>query len=284
MVSRAALGVASLAFASAVIAAAAAGQGRGGYADVNGIRMYYETHGPERGVPLVLLHGGGSTIDVTWGRILPFLAHDRRVIAVEEQAHGRTSDRNAPLRFETSADDVAALLKHLRVEQADIFGFSNGASVALQVAIRHPQAVRKLVFASSMTKKQGGRPQLWTLIQSADFASMPQPLKDAFLKVNPDPARLEVMHDRDLERMRHFTDVPDADLRALRAPTLILLGDRDVVRLEHAVELTQLIAGARLMILPSGHGDYLGETLTLQHPTRAPELTAGFVQEFLDGP
>jgi pimeloyl-ACP methyl ester carboxylesterase len=76
-------------------------QGHGGYADVNGIRMYYETYGPEHGVPLVLLHGGGSTIDVTWGRILPFLARDRRVIAVEEQAHGRTTDRSAPVRFET---------------------------------------------------------------------------------------------------------------------------------------------------------------------------------------
>src|SRR5262247_3964157 len=129
------MGVASLAFASAVIAASAYEHGRGGYADVNGIRMYYETYGPARGVPLVLLHGGGSTIDVTWGRILPFLARARRVIAVEEQAHGRTSDRNAPVRFETSADDVAALLKHLRIEQADVFGFSNGASVGLQVAI-----------------------------------------------------------------------------------------------------------------------------------------------------
>jgi pimeloyl-ACP methyl ester carboxylesterase len=284
MLSKTAMGIASLALASTVIGAAAAEQGRGGYADVNGIKMYYETYGPERGVPLVLLHGGGSTIDTTWGRILPFLARDRRVIAVEEQAHGRTSDRNAPVRFETSADDVAVLLKQLKIGQADVFGFSNGASVALQVAMRHPQTVRKLVFASSMTKKQGGQPQFWTLIQSADFASMPQPLKDAFLKVNPDPAKLEVMHDRDLERMRHFTDVPDADLRGLHAPTLILLGDRDVVRLEHAVELTQLIPGARLMILPSGHGDYLGEALTLQHPTGAPQRTAGFVEEFLDGP
>jgi len=278
------VGVASLAFASAVIAAAAAGQGRGGYADVNGIRMYYETYGPERGVPLVLLHGGGSTIDVTWGRILPFLARDRRVIAVEEQAHGRTSDRNAPVRFETSADDVAALLKQLKVEQADVFGFSNGASVGLQVAIRHPQVVRKLVFASSLTKKEGAQPQLWELIKTADIANMPQPLKDAFLKVNPDPAKLKTMHDKDAERMRHFTDVPDADLRALRAPTLIVIGDRDIVKPEHALELTRLIPNARLMVLVGGHGDYLGEAIMTQRATRAPELTAGFVEDFLDGP
>jgi len=278
------MGVASLAFASAVVAASAAEQGRGGYAEVNGIRMYYETYGPERGVPLVLLHGGGSTIDVTFGRILPFLARDRRVIAVEEQAHGRTSDRDAPVRFETSADDVAALLKHLKVEQADIFGFSNGASVGMQVAIRHPAAVRRLVFASSLTKKDGAQPQLWTLIQSADISNMPQPLKDAFLKVNPDPAKLKTMHDKDAERMRHFTDVPDADVRAIRAPTLILIGDRDIVKPEHAIELARLIPNARLMIVPGGHGDYLGEAVMTQRATREPELTAGFVEEFLDAP
>jgi pimeloyl-ACP methyl ester carboxylesterase len=284
MLSTTAMGVASLAFASAVIAASAAEQGRGGYAEVNGIRMYYEVYGPERGVPLVLLHGGGSTIDVTFGRILPFLARDRRVIAVEEQAHGRTSDRNAPVRFETSADDVAALLRHLQIAQADIFGFSNGASVGMQIAMRHPAAVRRLVFASSLTKKDGAQPQLWMLIESADIANMPQPLKDAFLQVNPDPAKLETMHDKDAERMRHFTDVPDTDVRAIRAPTLILVGDRDIVKPEHALELSRLIPNARLMILPAGHGDYLGEAVTTQRATREPELTAGFVEEFLDAP
>jgi pimeloyl-ACP methyl ester carboxylesterase len=278
------MGVASLAFASAVIAASAAEQGRGAYADVNGIRMYYETYGPERGVPLVLLHGGGSTIDVTWGRILPFFARDRRVIAVEEQAHGRTSDRNAPVRFETSADDIAALLQHLKIEQADVFGFSNGASVGLQVAIRHPQAVRRLIFASSFTKKEGAQPQLWELIRTADISNMPQPLQDAFLKVNADPAKLKTMHDKDAERMRHFADVADADLRAIRAPTLILLGDHDIVKPEHALGLTHLIPNARLMILVGGHGDYLGEAIMTQRVTRAPELTAGFVEEFLDEP
>jgi pimeloyl-ACP methyl ester carboxylesterase len=248
---------------------------------VNGIRMYYETYGPEHGVPLVLLHGGGSTIDSTFGRIIPFLARERRVIAIEEQAHGRTSDRDAPVRFTTSADDVATLLAELQVEQADLFGFSNGASIALQVAIRHPQAVRKLVFASSFTKKDGAQPQLWELIRSADFAGMPQGLKDAFLRVNPDPAKLRVMHDKDLERMRHWQDVPDADLRTVRAPTLILIGDRDVTRPEHAVELTRLLPNARLLVLLGGHGEYLGEATTPQR-ARAPELTAGLVEEFLD--
>jgi pimeloyl-ACP methyl ester carboxylesterase len=277
------LGVAALALASGSMAAASAEQSHGAYAAVNGIRMYYETYGPAHGVPLVLLHGGGSTIDSTFGRILPFLARERRVIAVEEQAHGRTGDRDAPLTFATSADDVATLLDQLQVEQADVFGFSNGASVALQIAIRHPRAVRKLVFASSMTKQAGAQPQLWSLIQSAEFANMPQPLQDAFLKVNPDPAKLKVMHDKDLERMRRFEDVPDADLRALRVPTLILIGDRDVVKPEHAVELTHLIPDARLLVLVGGHGDYMGEAIMPQR-ARAPQLTAGLVEEFLGVP
>lgn len=275
------MGVAALALASGPVAAGATEQGHGAYAAVNGIRMYYETYGPERGVPLVLLHGGGSTIDSTYGRIIPFLARDRRVIAVEEQAHGRSSDRDAPLRFATSADDVATLLDELHIAQADVFGFSNGASIALQVAIRHPRTVRKLVFASSFTKKAGAQPQLWELIRSADFAGMPQGLKDAFLKVNPDPAKLRVMHDKDLERMRNFEDVPDADLRAMRAPTLILLGDRDVVKPEHAVELAHLLPDARLLVLVGGHGDYMGEA-TMPQRAHAPELTAGLVEEFLD--
>src|SRR5690242_5904289 len=113
MIGAAACALASIAAPSAD--AADAGQGHGAYAAVNGLRMYYETYGPATGVPLVLLHGGGSTIDSTFGRIIPFLARDRRVIAIEEQAHGRTSDRDAPVRFDTSADDVASLLDVLHV-------------------------------------------------------------------------------------------------------------------------------------------------------------------------
>jgi pimeloyl-ACP methyl ester carboxylesterase len=255
-----------------------------GHAPVNGIQMYYEVHGPAGGTPLVILHGGGSTIEVTFGKILPFLARGRRVIAVEEQGHGRTSDREQPVSFETSADDVAALLRHLRVEKADLFGFSNGASVALQVAIRHPGVVRKLIFASSMTKKAGARPEFWDFMARADFSNMPQPLKDAFLKVNPDPQKLRVMHDKDAERMRRFADVPDKDVEGVRAPTLILIGDRDLVTPEHAVELSRRIPTSRLLILPGGHGEYLGEAVMAPKDSRMPELTSGLVEEFLAAP
>ena len=251
-------------------------------ASIRGIDIYYEVHGRADGVPLVLLHGGGSTIESTWGRVLPIFAAHRRVIALDEQAHGRTSDRDAPLTFESSADDVAALLQHLRVAQADLMGFSNGASVALKVAIRHPGLVRKLVFASSMTKRSGAQPQFWDFIAKARFEDMPQALKDAFLRVNPDPAKLRNMHDKDLARMRNFQDVPDAEVAAIRAPTLVMLGDHDVVRPEHGFELTKLIPGSRLLILPGGHGDYLGEADATPEGSPWPALTAGLVEAFLD--
>ena len=254
-----------------------------GHAPVNGINMYYEVHGRKEGTPLVLLHGGGSTIEVTFSRLLPVFAGARRVIALEEQGHGRTTDRDAPVAFESSADDVAALLRHLKVDRADVFGFSNGASVALQVAIRHPLLVRKMVFASSITKRAGARPQLWEFIEQASFSNMPQPLKDAFLRVNPDVQQLKTMHDKDAARMRSFKDVPDDLVRSVHAPTLIVLGDQDIVTHEHAVELTRLISGARLLILPGGHGDYLGEAVMTQKPTRYPELTARLIEEFLEG-
>jgi pimeloyl-ACP methyl ester carboxylesterase len=255
-----------------------------GHAPVNGIRMYYEVHGRPDGVPLVLLHGGGSTIDVTFGRVLPHFAAARRVIAVEEQGHGRTTDRDAPVTFETSADDVAALLDHLGVSSADVLGFSNGASVALQVAIRHPRLVRKLVFASSLTRRDGADPQLWEFIRQADFSTMPQPLKDAFLRVNPDPAGLRAMHEKDLARMRSFADVPDDLVRSVQAPTLIVTGDRDVATPEHAVALFRQIPNARLLVLPGGHGDYLGEALSAPENPRAHELGVALIEGFLDAP
>ncbi len=255
---------------------------KSGHAPINGIKVYYEVHGHRDGLPLVLLHGGGSTIEVTFSRVLPVFARNRRVIAVEEQGHGRTTDRDAPVTFESSADDIAALLGYLTIEKADVFGFSNGASVALHVAMRHPQLVRKLVYASSMTKRDGAHPQLWEFMKQADFSNMPQPLKDAFLKVNPDVNRLKTMHDKDAARMQNFKDIPEALLRSVSAQTLIVIGDQDIVKVEHAVELTRLISGARLLILPGGHGDYLGEAVMTQRDTRYPELTAQLIEEFLD--
>ena len=255
-----------------------------GRAFVNDIHIYYEVHGRHDGIPLVLLHGGGSTIDSNFGRVLPFLAGTRRVIALEEQGHGRTSDRAQPFTFDGSADDVAGLLRHLKVSQADLLGFSNGASVALQVAIRHPELVRKLVFASSFTRREGTEPQLWEFIKQADIANMPEALKDAFLAVNPDSKKLRIMHDKDAARMDGFRDVPDAAIRDVRVPTLIITGDRDVTRLEHAIELSRLFSDARLLVLPSGHGEYLAEVSSAPADTDYAEITARLLERFLSQP
>ncbi|MGE3277642.1 MAG: alpha/beta fold hydrolase [Vicinamibacterales bacterium] len=251
---------------------------------IDGIQIYYEVHGKRDGTPLVLLHGGGSTIDSTFGRMIPLLARTRRVIALEEQGHGRTSDRDQPFTFEQSADDVAGLLRHLDVSQADILGFSNGANVALQVAVRHPTLVHRLVFASSFTRRDGAQPQLWEFIQQANIANMPQALKDAFLAVNPDPRKLKAMHDKDAARMAGFADVPDAAVQTVLAPTLIVMGDRDVARLEHALQLSRLFPHARLLVLPSGHGDYLAEASSAPDDTGYAEITARLVLRFLSNP
>jgi pimeloyl-ACP methyl ester carboxylesterase len=251
---------------------------------VDGIQIYYEVHGKPDGTPLVLLHGGGSTIDSNFGRVIPLLARTRRVIALEEQGHGRTSDRDQPFTFERSADDVAGLLRYLGVSQADLLGFSNGATVALQVAVRHPQIVRKLVFASSFTKREGARAQLWEFMKHADIANMPQALKDAFLAVNPDPQKLKVMHDKDAARMAGFTDVPDTAVRAVHAPTLIVTGDRDVARVEHALELSRVFPDARLLVLPSGHGDYLAEASSAPADAGYAAITARLLERFLSEP
>src|SRR5918999_4781568 len=131
---------------------------RGGYAEVNGLEMYYEIHGT--GEPLVLLHGAFSAIGTSFGNVLPELAETRQVIAFEMQAHGRTADIDRPLSMEQMADDTVAALQRLGIENADFFGFSMGGGVALQVAIRHPVMVRKLVLASVTYKLDGVHPGL----------------------------------------------------------------------------------------------------------------------------
>ncbi len=255
---------------------------KSGHAPANGIQVYYQIHGEREGTPLVLLAGGGSTIEVTYGRILPFFAQHRRVIALDEQNHGRSGHRTIPERFTDSADDVAAVLQHLGVRQADIMGFSNGASVAMHVALRHPHLVRKLVYAASITKRSGAAPQFWEYIQNGSFETMPQPLKDAFLEVNPDEAQLRDMYEKDAERMRNFVETSDEEVKSLGVPTLIIAGDRDVPTPEHTLELSKLIPGARLMIVPGTHGEFLGELIQGKRGAREPEASAILIESFLD--
>jgi pimeloyl-ACP methyl ester carboxylesterase len=221
---------------------------KGSYASVNGLHIYYEIHG--RGRPLVLLHGGGSTIDTSFGRVLPSFAKTRLVIAFEQQGHGHTADVDRPFTFEQTADDTAALLRYLKVERADFFGYSNGRSVALQMAIRHPELVRKLVVASAMFKRDGLNPEFWESTEHATPESMPAELRDAYLRVAPHPEQLRTFHDKSVKRMLEFKDWRPEDIRSIGAPTLIMIGDADIVRPEHAVQMFRLLPHAQLAVLP----------------------------------
>lgn len=237
---------------------------KGQYAEVNGLQMYYEIHG--EGYPLVLIHGGGSTINTSFGRIIPQLATSHKVIAVEMQAHGHTADINRPLSFRQDADDIAALLHHLQIGKADIFGFSNGASTTLEFAIRHPDMTNKIVVASTFYKKSGAPDWFWDMMNHPAFEDMPQVYKDEFLKINPDTQALHRMFDRDTARMLSFPEIPDERIASITAPALIIIGETDVVTPEHAREMNRLITASKLLILPGGHGEYIGEITSPQVP------------------
>jgi pimeloyl-ACP methyl ester carboxylesterase len=251
----------------------------GRYARVNGLNLYYEIHGS--GQPLVLLHGGGSTIASNYARILPALSQHHRVIAVELQAHGHTLDVDRPLSFEQDADDVAALLQQLGIARADFMGFSNGGTTCLQIAIRHPQLVNKLVLASTTFKRSGMQPGFFDGFDQATLDHMPPPLKEAYLKANPDPRGLLAMFNRDVARMKAFKDISDDTIKAIQAPALVLNGDAEVVRAEHAMELAHTLPHARLAILPSGHGDYIGEICAPDPNSPLPALVTAMIEAFL---
>ena len=214
---------------------------RGNYAEVNGLNIYYEIHGT--GQPLVLLHGAYMTIDLM-GEIVPALAESRQVIAVELQGHGRTADIDRPLSYELMADDIAALIEHLAFEKADLFGYSMGGSVALQVAIRHPEVVRKLVVASASYTSGGMHHELLEMIPTlTPEAFAGSPIEEAYLRSAPNPDDFTTLVAK-LKRldMEPFA-WPAEDIGGIAAPTLLIVGDSDAIRLEHAVELFGLLGG-----------------------------------------
>jgi pimeloyl-ACP methyl ester carboxylesterase len=250
---------------------------KGHYAPVNGLKIYYEIHGVSDGKtpPLVLLHGGGSTIETTFGKFLPLLVKNRQVIAFEQQGHGRTADVDRPFTFEGSADDAAALMKYLKIERADFFGYSNGGTIALQIAIRHPKLVRKLIVASANFKRDGLYPQFWEGMKHAKLSEMPAELREAYLAVAPHPDQLQSFHDKSVRRMLDFQDIPADAMHRIEAPMLVMCGDADIVRPEHAVEMFRLLPHARLAILPAtDHMSFVKNA--------APE--AAMINAFLDAP
>jgi pimeloyl-ACP methyl ester carboxylesterase len=253
---------------------------KSGYSSVNGIKMYYEIYG--QGKPLVLLHGGGSTIQTTFGRIIPPLAKHRQLIAIELQAHGRTQDRETPSSFKQDADDVVTLLKNLSIAKTDVFGFSNGGQTTMQIAMTFPEMVDKIIVGSAFYKRDGVPSAFWKRMENAKFSDMPQIFKDEFLKVNKDSTALHRMFTRDATRMKTFKDWPDKDLKSIKAPTLLIAGDHDLMSPEHLVAMSHLISDSRLAILPGGHGNYIGEITTLTNGQWTQVYTVGLIDEFLN--
>ena len=260
------------------------GEAGGSYAEVNGLKMYYEIHGTR--FPLVVLHGAFMTIGAM-GAIVAALAEARQVIAVELQGHGRTADVDRPFSYEQMAEDVAALIRHLGIERADVFGYSLGGGVAFQLAMRHPELIRKLVVASASSTSDGVHPEVWEGIEQITpelFAGTPW--KEEYDRVAPNPDAFPTL----VEKMKQLDSQPFSwppdEIRAISAPTMVMIGDSDGTTPEHAVELFRLRGGgvfgdlaglpsARLAVLP-------GTThVGLIHRT---DWLAPMIGEFLDAP
>jgi pimeloyl-ACP methyl ester carboxylesterase len=223
-----------------------------GYAAVNGLQMYYEIHGSGGGTPLLLLHGGLFNIDLQFGALLPSLALGRQVIAADFQGHGRTNDLDRPLTSADLASDVVGLLQHLGVAQADVFGFSVGGAVALHLAIRHPDLVRKLIVSSTSFNPDGDRPENRDAVggMTVDMIAG-TPMEQEYLAKSPHPDRLQDLLDKLGTYDQGFPGWSDPDITGIAAPTLITVGDCDAIPLSHAVRFLQLRGG-------DVNGDFVG--------------------------
>lgn len=257
-----------------------------GYAPVNGLNIYYEIHGS--GDPLVLLHGGmGST--AVFEHIMPGLAASKRVIAIDLQAHGRTADIDRPLRYERMADDIAGVLGFLRIDKAAFMGYSLGAGVALQAAVRHPEIVQKLVIVSLPFSQRGWYPEIFAAIAQmgpATAEAMKQsPLYQVYASVAPRPENWPGLHSKLPDLLCREYDW-SGDVAAIKVPTLLVFADADSVRPSHMVEFYKLLgegrrdAGwdgssmprARLAVLPGRTHDDIMDS----------PLLGGLVDTFLD--
>jgi pimeloyl-ACP methyl ester carboxylesterase len=255
------------------------------YAAVNGLNMYYEIHGTDR--PLVLLHGALSAIGSSFGALVPILAQNHQVIAIEQQAHGHTADIERPLTIGQMAEDTAALLRQIGVEQADFFGYSMGAGIALQVAMQHPALVRKLVVAAVTYNTDGFHPGLMAgLDQLKAEYLMGTPWQEEYARIAPRPEDFPVLVNRVKEMNGQLLNVPAEAIRAIQAPTLLIVGDSDIVRPEHAVEMFRLLGGgvsgdnaglppSQLAILPG-----TSHTMVVQRT----DWLASMIAAFLDAP
>jgi len=222
-----------------------------GYAPVNGLRMYYEIHG-SGGTPLLLLHGGLFNIDLQFGNVLPALAQTRQVIAADFQGHGRTGDIDRPLTSAYLASDVVGLLQHLGAPQVDVFGFSVGGGVALYLAIKHPGLLRKLIVSSASFHPNGDRSENAEAVGELTVDMIAgTPMEQDYLAKSPNPHQLQDLLHKLGTFDEGFTGWSDAEIKGIAAPTLITVGDCDMVTLEHAVRFLRLRGG-------DVNGDFVG--------------------------
>jgi pimeloyl-ACP methyl ester carboxylesterase len=243
-------------------------------ASVNGLEMYHEIHGAGR--PLVLLHGAMSTIETSFGKVLPSLAKTRQIVAIEQQGHGHTADVDRPLTYRQMADDTCALLRRLDIERADFFGYSMGAGIALEIAMRHSDLVSRLIVVSLAYSRDGFHPEIVEVIESTkpdDLAG--SVFEEAYAKTAPNPDDWATLVAKCNRLDRQFEGWPPTDIQSIEAPTLVIIGDSDIVRPEHAVQTFRLLGGgvegesaglpnSRLAVLPGTthltiveHGDWL---------------------------
>jgi pimeloyl-ACP methyl ester carboxylesterase len=216
---------------------------RTGYLPANGVSYYYEIYG--RGAPLLLLHGGLGSIEM-FGPILPALAKGRQVIAVDLQGHGRTALGDRPISLPAMGDDMAAVVKQLGQDTVDVLGYSMGGGVALRLAIQHPEVVRRLVLVSTPYAQDGFYPEMLpqqAQVGAAMADAMKQtPMYSSYMAVAPRPQDFPRLLDRMGEFMRTPYDWTE-DVKKLKGPVLLVYGDADMIRLDHAVRFYQLLGG-----------------------------------------
>ncbi|MBC9912563.1 alpha/beta fold hydrolase [Chitinophaga varians] len=257
-------------------------ENRGSYANVNGLHMYYEVHG--QGRPLFLLPGAVSGVGTAFGRLIPLLAADRQIIALEFQGYGHTADiPERPLSYEQWADDVIALTQVLDIQHADFFGYSTGAGVALQIAMRQPALVGKLILASCTFNSKGRHPQLSGLESLLTPEGLKgTPYETEYLQTAPQPQDWP----KHLAKVTAFNkliqDWPADDIRNIKAPALIIAGDADIVQPEHAVELYRLLGGGSLgeLSMPASQLAILPGTMHTALTTKT-ELLMTMIPDFL---
>ena len=217
--------------------------GTGQYAQVNGINLYYETHGAGR--PLILFHGGLGSGEM-FGPILPTLAERHQVIAVDLQGHGRTADIDRPIDIRLMADDIAALIDHLGLDKTDLVGYSLGGGVALQTAVKYPAKVRRLVAASANIRRDAIYPEILAQQGQVNAAAAEfmkdTPMYELYQRVAPRPEDFPRLLDKMGESMAKDFDFTE-EVRGLQVPTLIVAADADMAPPSHYVEVFRLLDG-----------------------------------------